>query len=874
MVMNNYNSVIIGLDAQFANQSGFQQDIDRVERALYLGRELGKEQGSTQGNEQVNTSVISLSDCQQAVARMAFANQVNSSDIKVVLVTQVADKASIETESFEASVGSVLVVNSLAKALVQIDLLIAQNNLVALVGLNLAEQLTSDNESSAQATISFDQNFSGYQPCYGIAALLFSSTSFAQANNSYVYSGVKGFAVSDSASDDDIHLTTQSALQNAKVNPLDVGLVEVSALAGKAFATAESTALMSSYGNEEKLTTAISCARSVTGEGKGFSQILGLLRTVIALQQRYIPAISDWQQPQTSELEQWQASNFYLPTESRPWYPHSNGSAHLAAYSCLVDSCSSERNDYCHVVLAENKAIDSSEKHPADDIRSNGFIASSDLQLVLITGNDQQALLTTLTAIEAELETSQRSIKEIASGCFDSYKSTSAEHTYTVSLLCESKEELIKEIQSAKLGIVTAFGQANIQKSAQKEWRTPKGSYFSAMPVNTDENTNNVTFLYPGIGATYVGLGRDLFHLFPEIHQDVADLADDIGASLKDRLLNPRTIIRPDFKALKQLDLNLRGNLADIAEAGVGFACVFTKVFENVFKVKADYATGYSMGEVSMYAALGAWQQPGLMSARLANSDTFNHRLCGDLLTLREHWGLSDNTTDELIWETYTIKATLDDVIQASEGEDRVYCTIINTPDSLLLAGYPSDCLRVIKKLGVRAMPLNMANAIHSAPANKEYDDMVELYTMDVMPRLTTKMYSSSCYLPVPQLSKAIAHSVAKCLCDRVDFPRLINTLHDKGARVFIEMGPGRSLCSWVDKILDFTSEVPDDSPSNIDNKSADKARVAVPVNAKGTSDELTYLRAIAKLASHGVKLDLQTLFNGSIIVKNTKQIN
>jgi PfaB family protein len=260
------------------------------------------------------------------------------------------------------------------------------------------------------------------------------------------------------------------------------------------------------------------------------------------------------------------------------------------------------------------------------------------------------------------------------------------------------------------------------------------------------------------------------------------------------------------------------------------------------------------------------------MSARLANSDTFNHRLCGELLTLREHWGLSDNTTDELIWETYTIKATLDEVIQASEGEDRVYCTIINTPDSLLLAGYPADCLRVIKKLGVRAMPLNMANAIHSAPANKEYDDMVELYTMDVMPRLTTKMYSSSCYLPVPQLSKAIAHSVAKCLCDRVDFPRLINTLHNKGARVFIEMGPGRSLCSWVDKILDFTAESPVDSA--VDTDSANKARVAVPVNAKGTSDELTYLRAIAKLTSHGVKLDLQTLFNGSIIVKNTKLTN
>jgi PfaB family protein len=871
MAMNNYNAAIIGLDAQFANHSSVQQDIDRVERALYLGKEQGKEQSNSQANEQANktASKITLSDCQQAVARMATANQVNSSDIKLVLVAQNTD---FDTSSIDCTKSdNILVVNSLAKALVQIDFLVSQNNLVALVGVNLleylpehlSEQSASESELASLATISFDQNFAGYQACNGIAALLFSSISFAQSNNSYVYSWLKGFAVSEGSSDD-IQATTQSALQKAGVNSLDIGLIEVSALADNKLATAESAGLIASYGQEEALTTAISCARSVTGEGKGFSQVLGLLRTVIALQQRYIPAISDWQQPQEDELEKWQASNFYLPTESRPWYPHVDGSEHIAAYSCLSsEDAFAEKNDYCHVILAENKVLDSSEKHPANDIRHNGFIACSDLQLVLITGNDQQALLTSLTALEAELEGNQASIHEIALNYYEHYLSTVAECAYTASLLCESKAELLKEIQLAKAGIVSALSPDN----ANNEWRTPKGSYFSATPVNTDENTNNVTFLYPGIGATYVGLGRDLFHLFPQIHQDVADLADDIGASLKDRLLNPRTIMRPDFKALKQLDLNLRGNLADIAEAGVGFACVFTKVFENVFDVKADYATGYSMGEVSMYAALGAWQQPGLMSARLANSDTFNHRLCGELLTLREHWGLDDdsgeNTDDELIWETYTIKATLDEVITASEGEERVYCTIVNTPDSLLLAGYPADCLRVIKKLGVRAMPLNMANAIHSAPANKEYDDMVELYTMDVMPRLKTKMYSSSCYLPVPQMSKAIAHSVAKCLCDRVDFPRLINTMHDKGARVFIEMGPGRSLCSWVDKILDFTVE--SSAASSIDGDN--KARVAVPVNAKGTSDELTYLRAIAKLVSHGVKLDLQTLFTGSIIV-------
>ncbi|NQZ26908.1 MAG: PfaB family protein [Colwellia sp.] len=882
MVTSNYKSAIIGLDAQFENQRTTQDNIDCVERALYLGKSLGK--SLTKGQGATVESTLELS-CLAAVERMALANQVPCADIKVIVLAQNGTNQAKPT----IDIDNAIVVSSLAKAMLQLDLFIAQNALVAVVGIefgvNLAKSVTS-NELAAEplATNSFDESFTGYQNCHGMAALLFSSVNFAQSNNSYVYSWLKGFAVGDEVTNfTEVSKVAASALDNAQVSANDIGLLEVSALADSKLAMAESSGLIASYVHNEKLTTAVSCARSVTGEGEGFSQVFGLLRSVIALQQRYIPAISDWQQPLASELQSWQDSSFYLATEARPWYPHSNGSAHLAAYSCLATN-----NNYCHLVLAENKISVAGEKHPSQDIRHNGFIACSELKMILVPADSQQALLVRLAEliveVTAEEDSAQPSLKnlslkEMALSCFN--QAQSANSRYTVVLLAESKEELLKELQSAQSGIDTAFAQ-------QKEWRTPKGSFFTPVPVNelaTDKQTadsesinNNVSFLYPGIGATYVGLGRDLFHLFPEIHQDVAGLADDIGASLKDTLLNPRTIVRPSFKELKQLDLNLRGNLADIAEAGVGFACVFTKVFENVFKVKADYATGYSMGEVSMYAALGAWQQPGLMSARLANSDTFNERLCGDLLTLREHWGLPDlaatnNQTEkanELIWETYTIKATLDEVIKASEGEERVYCTIINTPDSLLLAGYPADCLRVIKKLGVRAMALNMANAIHSAPAKKEYQDMVELYTMDVNPRLKTKMYSSSCYLPVPQLSKAIAHSVAKCLCDRVDFPRLINTMHDKGARVFIEMGPGRSLCSWTDKILD--SAVQGAVEGDTEGTAQRKSRVAVPVNAKGTSDELTYLRAVAKLISHGVTLDIKTLFKGSIIVTKAKK--
>ncbi|NQZ12500.1 MAG: PfaB family protein, partial [Algicola sp.] len=701
------------------------------------------------------------------------------------------------------------------------------------VGANLLE---NNVQEAAKATISFDKNFEAYGAVEGVAGVLLAPDNTDQ----YVYCSIKGFSCGDN-----IKTVTNAALAQANFGHEQVNLLEVSALAGQQQATRERNGLIEAYTTELQLHTAIGCARSVTGEGGAFSQVAGLLKCVMSLHQRYIPAINDWYKCEEEDLTSWQSSPFYFPVEARPWFPNSDGKAHVAAYSCMSDI------SYCHLILQERGLQENQLDH--NDVRNNGFMACSDLRLVVLKGNSEDELLAKMRKIEQQLDAP---LNEIALNCYQDFIS-GPKADYCLSLIAESTKALHKEIQLAKTGLMVTFADPSV------EWETPKGSFFSAKPIkdegNDTVNKNNVAFLYPGIGATYLGLGRDLFHLFPQIVPPVIALADDIGETLKDTQLYPRSVQRLNVKALGKLDLKLRGELANIAECGVGFACIFTKVFEQVFDVKADFATGYSMGEVSMYAALGCWQQPGLLSARLAQSDTFNHQLCGELRTLRTHWGLPDVADGqfEKIWETYTVKTTMDKVSIALEGEDRVFCTIVNTPDSLLFGGYPADCERVIEKMGVWSMPLNMANAIHSAPAQLEYDKIVELHTMDVTDRINTKMYSSSCYLPIPQRSKAIAHSVAKCLCDPVDFPRLINTLHDKGARVFVEMGPGLSLCRWVGRILNVDAEAP-------------KAHLAVPVNAKGTPDELTYLRAVAKLASHGVELNLNSLFHGSIIVAAT----
>ena len=259
-----------------------------------------------------------------------------------------------------------------------------------------------------------------------------------------------------------------------------------------------------------------------------------------------------------------------------------------------------------------------------------------------------------------------------------------------------------------------------------------------------------------------------------------------------------------------------------------------------------------------MFAALGCWKTPGLMSERLVNSSTFNQRLSGKLSTLRALWNLPDaENMSEPIWETYNIKGNISDVTLAIHPGERVYITLVNTPDSLTIGGYPRDCLQVIKRLGVSALALNMANALHSEPAYTEYQNMIALYSMNVSERIKTKMYSSSCYLPIPQHKNAIAVSLAKCLCEPVDFPRLVNTLSAQGATVFIEMGAGRSLCSWTDKILKMCALAQDKVQPN---------HMTVAVNAKRADPQLTFARAVAKLVSFGVDINLKSFFDGTII--------
>lgn len=651
----------------------------------------------------------------------------------------------------------------------------------------------------------------------------------------YIEASAHGHNVAEVAAD---------ALDSSQVQAKDIEYLEATCSECAEQASREFEALAQIYSDSmeertvatsaaSKLTCAFGSIKPTVGNCGEITPLLALIKTAHCLQQRYLPAVPQWQAPANESA--WNKTPFYVATETLPWFENKSLNKRLAALNVvrphaeLRDSSlgSTTESLVAHFILSDNTQARA---------RTNQYFALASWHLIPLAGNSLLALQQSLGELKQDVMQSD-DLKQCALNKFNAFKQQ-AKSDYVVAILGEDRASLLSEIELMSAGLEIAFKD-------QVERKTPKGSYFTPKPAGAEAG---VGFVYPGIGAPYVDFGRDLFHLFPAAFNALDSMSRDAGKSVKENLLYPRSQKKLSAAEKKGVERNLKINLHLISECGVGMGYMLTKAFRNSFNLQPAAGVGYSMGEISMYVALDAWADPGCLSEPLADHPTFKHNITGELFALREHWNLpAPSANDGVLWDTFSMRGNAAEVQAAVDEEEKVFLTIINTPDNLLIGGDPEACQRVIKKLGTRAMSLGLASAIHSAPAKAEYDRIFNLYHIETAERSSAKFYSTSVYQQVPHRTKAIAHSIAKSFTEQVDFPRLINKMVDDGVKVFVEMGADRSCSTYIEKILSSRSDgVP---------------HVCVPVNAKGTPDTITLLRAFAKLVSHQVNIDISPLF-------------
>ncbi len=128
-----------------------------------------------------------------------------------------------------------------------------------------------------------------------------------------------------------------------------------------------------------------------------------------------------------------------------------------------------------------------------------------------------------------------------------------------------------------------------------------------------------------------------------------------------------------------------------------------------------------------------------------------------------------------------------------------------NGPDQTVISGARAavaEAVRRAKSAGIRAQMLPVARAFHSPLVASARGPLADLATRVGIEPPRRPVYSNVTAAPYPDVAAAIAAQVGDHLACPVRFAEMVESMHDDGARVFVEAGPGSRLTGLVGAIL------------------------------------------------------------------------
>lgn len=531
------------------------------------------------------------------------------------------------------------------------------------------------------------------------------------------------------------------------------------------------------------------------------SGMASLIKTALCMYYRFIPGIADWSAP---ENKAFQKTNYYFPTESRPWILAKGQNERKASINGVGD-------------IQIQLSLDQGKSY-----QGFGFLQTQLPNLFILTGNSAEHLLNQLDLLNSQIQNGHE-LLTIAATLHDTFCQQKSK--YTIVLVAKDQISLQKEIEVFQKKLTLAF-------SKNQDLKTPRGSYFTPNPLG---QSGKIAFVYPGSATSYAGLGKDCFQLFPELITTYETRVGNI-----DRFINSEYIY-PRLKNKEEYSPNIYTNAVAMMSSGVFYSAFFTHIIKNYFKVKPEIAFGYSMGECSsMWYSLGVWHPNG--ADKIRELDIFKTRLAGDLEVLAEQWQISSKEAKQQ-WISLVLLAPVEKVKTVINGVEKVFLTFINTHEEVIISGHKDTCAEIARKLNCPTLSIPFQSIIHHYFCIQEKEGLLEMHQFEIEDRPDIKFYSSISQSTITLSSEEIAKNSFAVCTNQVNFPETIDTVYDAGARIFIEVGANATCTNWIQKIL------------------KGKSFHAIPFDQKGKSDINNIVCLLAQMCSHGVKVDLSLLF-------------
>jgi acyl transferase domain-containing protein len=592
----------------------------------------------------------------------------------------------------------------------------------------------------------------------GLGMVVLKRLADAERDGDRIYAIVRGIGSSSDGKGNAVYApkaagqvaALRSAYDSAGIDPATIELVEAHGTGTRVGDATEVAALAEVYGaaGRKGRWCALGSVKSQIGHTKAAAGAAGLIKAIAALHHKVLPPTVKVREPLPSLRGD--ETPFYVNAVKRPWLPSADH-PRRAGVSAFGFGGSN-----FHCVLEEARP----EKTAID--------WDGDVQIVALSADKLEAIDKQLADWPADL--TWNALRTRASQTRREWRGDAA---YRLLLVVQrDRTDIGRLIASARNGL----------KQQKAAWRTPDGAFFgSGLPAGS------LAVLFPGQGAQYPGMLRDLACQFPGALGTLANAERAFAAAggqdparLSDRIYPQSAFTAEERAANEEV---LRGT--HIAQPALGAVSLAGwRVLER-FGVQADAAAGHSYGEWVALCAAG----------RLAEADFHTlSNLRGNLMAAAPAGAM------------LAVQAAAD-AIATVLHEGRLDLTIANknAPEQTVLSGRPEEIDRAAALLASRQMrvqKLRVGGAFHSALVA---DAAKPLRAALERVRLSSGMFpvfANTTGERYPDDAAATRDLLANQLACPVEFVAEINALYRSGVRTFVEVGPGARLTGLMGAIL------------------------------------------------------------------------